>query len=93
MCAPKVRGKIKARDIVKSVNLFMAIEWGKLQRWTNSTSSLVYRKLIYNGRPYLKGDGRYRYDSETQQAPSNIVKERISSLVNIVDTVIATQTF
>ena len=30
-CVPQRHGKMNARDIVKSVNLFMAIEWGELQ--------------------------------------------------------------
>ena len=37
----KVDGKMNASEIVESVNLFMAIEWGNYKRWTNSTSSWI----------------------------------------------------
>ena len=31
LCVPQSTRKMNARDIVKSVNLFVAIEWGELQ--------------------------------------------------------------
>ena len=61
----KVHGKMNTSEITKSSNQLI-LSWqsngGNYKSWTNSTSSLVYRKLIYTGRPYLKGDRRYRYD-------------------------------
>ena len=54
---------MNARDIVKSVNLFMAIEWGELQALDELNIQFSLRETcIYSGRPYLKGDGRDRYD-------------------------------
>ena len=62
MCPPKFTEKwILAKSSNQSTFSWQS-NGGKYKRWTNSTSSLVYRKLIYSGRPYLKGDGRYRYD-------------------------------
>ena len=52
----EVDEKMNNSEIVKSVNIFMAIEWGKYKCWTNSTSSLVQRKPVYSGRSFQKGD-------------------------------------
>ena len=56
----KVDGKMNASEIVKSFNLFMAIEWGNYKRWMNSKSSWIQKKpvyiYIYSGHPFLKGD-------------------------------------
>ena len=58
----KVHGKMNTSEIVNQLTFSWQSNGVNYKRWTNSTSSLVYRKLIYIGRPYLKGDRRYRYD-------------------------------
>ena len=82
----KEDGKINVSEIVESVNLFMAIEWGNYKRWTNSISSWIENEerkkgnlyiyiYIYSGYPFLKGDSP-RFNC-TQYFRCNMVKERI----------------